>query len=136
MRLLSLLPILLLAAAVLGACGKSNSNSSTPTATPTAGPTSTPAPGEIDISADNLEFNTDKLTGTAGTVTIVFDNEDSGVAHNIHLRKGRSASGDSVEKTDIQSGPVIQVLPLTLEAGDYYFQCDVHPNMKGTLTVS
>ena len=107
-----------------------------PKATATKAAESSPAAGAIDISANNLKYSTDKLTATAGAVTIVFDNQESGVPHNIHVFKGKSSSGDSAGQTDIESGPKKQTLKLDLTAGTYYYQCDVHPNMNGTLTVN
>jgi plastocyanin len=105
-------------------------------ATATKRAESSPSAGEIDISANDLKFSTNKLTASAGTVTIVFDNQDFGVPHNIHVLKGTTASGDSVGVTAIESGPKKQTLKLELAAGTYYFRCDVHPTMNGSLTVN
>jgi plastocyanin len=112
------------------------------TATAPATPASQQTPGSgggtITLSAKNatLKFDQEKLTASAGLATIVFDNQDSGVPHNVHVFEGSDAKGKSVGASALESGPVKQELQLTLAAGSYFYQCDVHPTtMKGTLTV-
>ena len=63
---------------------------------------------------------------------IHFVNNESGVPHNVEIKE---AGGTSVFKGDIITGPAEAdyVVP-ALEAGDYPFNCTVHPNMTGTLT--
>ena len=92
---------------------------------------------EIKASGSTLKFDKEKLSAAAGTVTIAFDNQDSGIPHNISVHEGADAKGKTLGKTDLETGPVTQELKLDLKAGSYYYQCDVHPTtMKGTLTVS
>jgi plastocyanin len=106
-------------------------------ATTTASDTTPAAGGALQIAGVGSTFDVEDLTASAGAVTIEFDNRDAGVVHNLHVFKGTSAQGESVDATDIEVGPVQQTLELDLEAGDYYYQCDAHPTtMKGTLTVS
>lgn len=110
----------------------------TPTAAATLVPDGTPgAEIAIKASGSTLKFDKTELTAVAGTVTILFDHQDAGVVHNINVFEGTSASGKSVGKTDLETGPVKQSLTLDLKAGDYFFQCDAHPTtMKGKLTVT
>lgn len=87
-------------------------------------------PGDVVITADNIAWSTDSLEAPADTdFTIVVDNKDSGVQHNLDIK-------DTDFKTELESGPVAQVLQINLPAGDYDYVCDLHPNMTGTLTVS
>jgi plastocyanin len=91
----------------------------------------------ISIAASNILFDKTKLTASAGTVKIAFDNKDGGIPHNINVFDGKDASAKSLGATAIEAGPVKQELTLDLKPGTYYFQCDVHPTtMTGTLTVS
>ncbi len=95
------------------------------------------ATAALKITAVGILFDTDKLLAPAGQqLTITVDNQDAGIPHNINFFKGADATGESVAKTAIETGKIVQTLTFgPLEAGSYYFQCDVHPNMSGTLTV-
>jgi len=92
---------------------------------------------ELKLTAKGIQFDTAALTGAAAKeLTITVDNQDSGVLHNINFFEGTDNTGQSVGATPIESGPVVQTLKLgPLDAGTYYYQCDVHPAMSGTLTV-
>jgi plastocyanin len=73
------------------------------------------------------------LTAPAGGVTIVLDNRDNGIAHNVNVFSG----GTSMGSTSPAAGPITETLALgTLAPGSYPFVCDVHPQaMHGVLTV-
>jgi mono/diheme cytochrome c family protein/plastocyanin len=106
-----------------------------PAASTPSAPTS--AATELTVIGQSTLFDTDKLLGVAGKeLTITFDNRDSGIPHNIHFFKGKDATGTDVGTTDVAAGPVVQTLKIgPLDAGDYFYQCDVHPGtMSGTLT--
>ncbi len=106
-----------------------------------AAPSGTPGAAqpatELKIVAQGIQFDTATLTGAAGKeLTITFDNNDAGMLHNIQFFKGKDATGESVGKTDFEAGVVTQTLKLgPLDAGEYYYQCDVHPQMAGIMTV-
>jgi mono/diheme cytochrome c family protein/plastocyanin len=107
-----------------------------PAAVPTpSGPLT--ASTELKITAQAIAFDTDKLLGVAGKeLTVTFDNKDGGIPHNIHFFKGEDATGADAGSTEIAPGAVVQTLKIgPLDAGKYYYQCDVHPNMSGVLTV-
>ncbi len=87
------------------------------------------------ISAKDVKFDTDQLNLAAGSVTITFQNQDSGVPHNFAIYRDQGYT-DKVGATNITVGPDTQQLTVTLSAGTYYFRCDVHPTqMTGTITV-
>ncbi len=109
-------------------------------ATPGAAASPTAAAGstELKLVGKALAFDTSTLTGVAGKeLTVTFDNEDAGTPHNVQFFKGADATGESIGATEIASGPVVQTLKIgPLDAGSYFYQCDVHPTtMTGTLTV-
>jgi plastocyanin len=112
------------------------------TAAATAGATSaatTPSAGgqTIKLIAVNLTFDKTSLTASAGKITFELDNQDAGQPHNIHIYKGADVSGESMGMSDLNVGPVKDILNVTLEKGSYFFQCDVHPTtMAGTLAVN
>src|SRR5205823_8521573 len=92
----------------------------------------------LTITAKNVKFDQTTASIPGGPVTIAFDNEDSGVLHNLHIFQGTDATGASVGATDETAGPVAQQLQVSLTQGAaYFYRCDVHPDqMKGNLTVT
>lgn len=97
----------------------------------------TVAATEFTVIGQGTAFDKTQLLGVAGQeLTVTFDNRDAGVLHNIHFFKGTDSTGDEVASTDPQNGPVVETLKLgPLDAGSYYYQCDVHPGqMEGLLT--
>lgn len=123
-------------AAPSAAAGGSPSAGATGSAT---GAATTGADGStvLTLRAENITFDKTTLTAPAGAVTIVLDNRDTGVSHNVHVYKGSDSSGASLGMTDVAVGPNTQQLKVTLTPGTYFYECDVHPGqMKGTITVS
>ena len=87
--------------------------------------------GRVEVVAKGVAWDTDCLEAPAGALTIVVDNRDDGVSHNLHLTDAPDGP-----KTDLEAGPVTQELDVSLDVGAYEYVCDIHPNMVGTLTVS
>ena len=76
------------------------------------------------------------LSGPADTdLTICFDNQDSGVQHNVHVFDQQG--GTSIAAGNIIAGVAQELLDVPGQpAGTYFFKCDVHPTtMTGSLTV-
>jgi plastocyanin len=92
----------------------------------------------LTIAAKNVKFDQTTATIPGGAVTIAFNNQDTGVLHNLHIFQGTDATGASVGATDEAAGPVTQQLQVNLTQGTaYFYRCDVHPDqMKGTLSVT
>lgn len=90
----------------------------------------------IQVAAENVAFDTDAIELPADTAsTIVFDNRDAGVQHNIAIYEDDTLA-TVLFKGELVSGPgkvEYQIPPLP--AGEYYFRCDVHPNMSGVVVV-
>ena len=115
---------------------------SSPTPPPSTQQPSPSSPGgagsgaTAQISANALQFSTSSLTLPAGTgVTLTFDNKDAGVPHNVAIYSD-SGYTTAVFTGNIVTGPtkVTYTIP-ALGAGTYYFRCDVHTTMTGTVTV-
>jgi len=119
----------------IAACTGSGASSA-----PTSSPASSGAPasgdaGTLQISARNLQFSTNALTAPADEpFKIQFENQE-GAPHNVSIYNDESRS-QTIFRQDPISGPqtVTYDIPAT-PAGSYLFLCDVHPDMKGTLTV-
>ncbi|MFL5712495.1 MAG: cupredoxin domain-containing protein [Chloroflexota bacterium] len=118
-------------AAVLAACsGASAAPAGTPAAPASAG-SQVPAGGTATVVAKDIAFTTPAVAVTAGSpFTIAFDNRD-GAPHNIDIS---DASGAHVFKGEIVSGTQVSYAVPALAVGTYTFICDVHPDMKGTIT--
>jgi plastocyanin len=88
----------------------------------------------VEMSASSsTSFDQETVKAPAGAEFVIhFANKESGVPHNVEIK---DAGGQDVFKGDIITGPAEAnyVVP-SLKAGDYKFNCSVHPNMTGTLT--
>jgi plastocyanin len=104
-----------------------------PTAAPTDDGNGGGAGAVLEISAQNIAFDTDTLSAPADTpFQIVFANNDAGIPHNVEIKQG----GQSIWVGDIFNGVETRTYDVpALPAGTYEFICTVHPNMAGTLTV-
>lgn len=93
--------------------------------------------GGVRVSAQNIEFDTDLIELPADVpATILFDNRDAGVQHNISIYSD-SSLGEQLFKGDLVTGPTTTEYPIPPQpAGEYYFQCDVHPTMNGSVVVA
>lgn len=114
----------------------------TPTTAPTPQPTSPPAADGVQqaptatIVAKDISFDRTELTLRAGEVTITLQNEDSATPHNLAVYRDAGHT-QLAGATAIMTGPTTETLPLTLQPGTYYYQCDVHPQqMHGVLTAA
>jgi hypothetical protein len=100
--------------------------------------TAAPEPPQtaLTISAQAIAWNKVTLLAVAGQpLTITVNNNDAGVPHNWVLFGGADETGDRLAETPIETGVIVQTLDFgPLAAGDYFYWCDVHPNMQGLLT--
>jgi plastocyanin len=82
--------------------------------------------GSVTLTASNFAFDPSDLSAAAGD-TIEFTNEDD-AEHNF------TAEDASLDE-DVEAGGSTSISLEGVEAGDYDFFCEYHPDMKGTLTV-
>ncbi|MQA99428.1 MAG: hypothetical protein GEU78_03920 [Actinobacteria bacterium] len=95
-----------------------------------------PAAEGIAVSAANVQFDTDQIALPADeATTITFDNEDS-ADHNIAIYEDESARQDLFKGATVAPGDSTNYEIPAIPAGEYYFQCDVHPSMNGDVTVA
>ncbi len=97
------------------------------------------AAGDVVVTAQSISFNRDELTVPAGEeFTLSFDNNDT-VPHNVAIypTEDQIEGDQALFQGDIFTGPASRDYEVpALEAGEYYFQCDVHPSMNGTVIAS
>ena len=141
-----LISLALVVTAGLAACNSAPAATPTPppppSTAPASVPASTPAPAAsavIDLVAQNLSFNMSTITVPAGAaVTVNFSNKDS-VNHNFAVYQnlpGSQVNPVFVGPT-IAPGNTVYKFTAPAAAGNYFFECDVHPqNMNGTFIVT
>ncbi|HET9671438.1 MAG TPA: cupredoxin domain-containing protein [Actinomycetota bacterium] len=86
---------------------------------------------------DDRRFVPDRLSATPETpFALAFVNDDDGVGHNVAIYADETAQ-DPLFVGDIVEGPTTTTYEVSaLDAGSYFFRCDVHPVMDGTLEVA
>jgi plastocyanin len=91
------------------------------------------SPGSPTITARGLRFDRTELVVPAGRAfTLVFDNQD-GAPHNVAIYDDQSAQRSRFVG-EIFGGPANRVYAVpALNAGTYFFRCDVHRDMNGTV---
>ena len=99
-----------------------------------------PAPsvaGPVDpngptVVAKDLKFQNPQVDVKAGqNFTLHFDNQDS-APHNVAVYTDSNASSPISVGEIVASGKKDQVVP-ALQPGTYFFRCDVHHDMTGTI---
>jgi plastocyanin len=111
-------------ALVLAACSSGSTGSTAPAP-------SAPSGGAVVVAQD-LKFDRQTIAVPANQAAqLLFENRDS-APHNVTVL---AADGTKVFTGETFGGPGSRTYQLpSLTAGSYKFQCDVHPDMKGTLT--
>ena len=99
------------------------------------GAAAAPAEGGLTVTAAGMAFDTDTITVEAESeASIHFVNEDS-EPHNISVYENSddalAFANHIFEGETIQGGQETDYSLTAPAAGEYYFQCDVHPNMNG-----
>lgn len=134
--IIALIAMLLL----LAACEAESSPDTTgsPVSVPVSQPTGTAQTGEaveITVGTDTgtaNEFDPVEVAVPAGaTVQLTFENRSSSVAHNLTFGEPISAA----TSTTVQPGESETIEFTAPEAGEYGFECTLHPGMEGTLVV-
>ncbi|TAK72592.1 MAG: hypothetical protein EPO22_00470 [Dehalococcoidia bacterium] len=127
------------AATPTGAATAAATSAASPAATSGATPAATTGGGgtKLVLIAQNLQWDKTELSAPAGPISFEVDNQDPGQPHNLHIWKGTDVTGEDMGMTQLNVGPSKDTLDLTLEKGEYFYQCDVHPTtMLGKLTVN
>jgi plastocyanin len=92
--------------------------------------------GGVTVVAENTAFDTDEIRLPAETpTTLTLDNRDA-TAHNLSIYEDETASSDPLFTFEAFTGPKSEPFPVDpIPEGEYYFRCDIHPTMEGTVVV-
>jgi plastocyanin len=117
-------------AVIAAACSGGSGATASPGGSGAPAPSAAAGDGTVVVAKD-LKFSTASITAPADEAfQILLDNQDS-VPHNIAIK---DAAGTVAFKGEIVTGAqVVNNVP-ALAAAAYEFFCEVHPDMKGTLT--
>ena len=114
---------LVVLAAISAACSSSSAAQPIPSGPVADGPT---------IVAKDMAFTPTTVEVKAGSnFTLHLDNQES-APHNVAIYKDSSASQKISVGEIVTAAKSDQVVP-ALAAGSYFFRCDVHTNMTGTI---
>ncbi len=87
----------------------------------------------VRISANNLTYSTDQLIVPAGKeFTLVFENKEA-VPHNVAITTKPDGGGDILFRHDPITAKTQGFTVPAIPAGTWYFHCDVHLSMHGTV---
>ncbi len=90
---------------------------------------------QLHVTAQGIKFLESTLTAPAGQpLTIVFENKDP-VPHNIAIFDSGQMTRSFFHGTVVTGPQTVTYTVPALHPGTYYFHCDVHPTMNGTLVV-
>jgi plastocyanin len=93
----------------------------------------TPPPGiNATVTAQNNEFIEQTIEVPAGRSTRLFFKNLDGQPHNIAIYADASAAQSLFVGETITNAAQEYDVP-ALAPGDYFFRCDVHPDMTGTV---
>ena len=113
-------------------------NTAPPAASSAPPPPATGTPvTSATVVAKNISFDTAQLVLKANSlITLTLDNQDAGIPHNLAIFTEENGGGSKIFGKDPFSGPAKETWTFTAPApGTYFFHCEVHPNMKGTVIV-
>jgi len=131
-----LLPVASLLVLVLAACSSAASTTPLPSGAEPPADCVRVENGVINIGASDVAFTAPCMVANAGEAfTIHFINDDA-MPHNVAIYNDSSKSNE-IMRGEIQNGDgEIDYQVDALDAGQYYFDCTVHPaDMNGTLYV-
>ena len=96
----------------------------------------TPPPdAAASIEANNLTFSTAELAVPAGAAFKLFFKNLEGAPHNVAIYGDSTASAKIFVGETITNAAITYDVP-AIPAGEYFFRCDVHTDMNGTLRAS
>ncbi len=96
---------------------------------------------QVHITAQGTAFQQKQITVPDGRLQLTFTNDDADIFHDVALYSAPSGGTPYIAFTPFsgvghQKYPSVDLAKLGVKPGKYYFRCDFHPSMVGTLTVT
>jgi plastocyanin len=96
------------------------------------------APDDLVLGAEGVQFDTDQLTLLADEEAVLTFNNDDTVPHDFNIYETeadmQATENALFDGQIIDGGQSTEYIVPPLDAGEYLFQCDLHPgSMVGTL---
>ena len=117
--------ILLVTVAIVAALAACSGGGSAASATP-------PSDADASITAEANAFEPRDVAIPDGQPFELFFKNLDGQPHNVAIYQDNSASEALFVGENVTDGTVIYHIP-ALPAGTWFFRCDVHPDMQGTI---
>jgi len=93
--------------------------------------------GGLTVTAQNTQFDTSTIHLPAGAPTpLTFKNLDPGTPHNIGIYEDQAYTKETFKGAVITGVDTTTYHVPALPAGTYYFKCDIHSTMTGTVEVA
>jgi plastocyanin len=105
--------------------------------TTTAAPLSSVPPSEADVTvvAQDMKFVQAEVKVKADAAfSLLLDNKD-GMPHNVAIYTDSSAKTALYVGEMVTNGQIVYDVP-ALKPGTYFFKCDLHPDMVGSIVAS
>jgi plastocyanin len=89
----------------------------------------------LSLTASGVAFDKDTLELKAGEETTLPFNNDDTVEHNLAIYEDDTATKDLFKGEITPAGSSTDYEIPALDKGDYFFRCDIHPSMSGSVVV-
>jgi plastocyanin len=100
----------------------------------TAAPASsvTPANADVTVVARDMKFVQPEVRVKADAAFSLLLRNGDGMPHNVAIYTDSSATAPLFVGEMVTDGEIVYDIP-ALKAGTYFFRCDLHPDMTGTI---
>lgn len=90
----------------------------------------------VTISAHDLRFSAECMVARAGVAFVVRFTNNEAALHDVVIYRDRTKATKYLEGDSFTGPNVTKDYPVAaLPAGEYYFECTIHPDMNGALYV-
>ena len=87
----------------------------------------------VTVEAEDLKFNVPCIAAPAGRAFKLHFSSLDGADHNVAIYESAAKASEHFKGELISSGESIDYPIAALAAGEYYFDCTIHPDMNGPL---